>query len=266
MSGRWPLALKNLLFPVFCRECETPIVTDENIFFCPTCWERPRRVESPFCDRCGHPFAGRVGFGDSENTTCADCRQVKKHWCDRIYGATVYEGAIAEAIKLLKFNQRERLVEPLAELMREFAESYMDVDHYDVLVPVPLYRVRQRDRGFNQAERLARAIAPGFPSAVVSEGLKRARPTRVQSRMAQSKERTRNMRDAFVVLGDIDLQDRSILLVDDVVTTGATVQECARMLKAAGAGSVDTLATAVARRNQPNKKRKSRRFGRVNAA
>ena len=142
---RWGAAVRNLLFPSFCRECNAPVLTNENIYFCPTCWERPRRIESPFCDCCGRSLVGRVGFGEVRNYRCADCRKAPPHAWDRTYGAVTYEGAIAEAIKLLKFDERLRIAPPLIDELRTYVEREMPQPRYRWIVPVPLHRVRRRD-------------------------------------------------------------------------------------------------------------------------
>src|SRR5690606_17145013 len=121
------------------------------------------RVERPYCTICGQPQAGRLGFEYQENFCCAACRESPRLPQGRIYGALFYEGAIAQAIKLLKFHGKTRLAPHLAEAMMAFAFREMDRGAYHILAPVPLHRVRQRERGFNQAELLANAIAPAFP-------------------------------------------------------------------------------------------------------
>lgn len=245
MDGRWRITLKNLFFPVFCRECTAPILTEENVFFCPTCWERPPRIEPPWCERCGRPFADRVGFADTINGICGECRTQRDSWCDHIRGAAIYDGAIAGAIKLFKFQQRERLAQPLVDELLSVIDTTLYPEHYTHLMPVPLHRVRLRDRGFNQAERLTRGVASQFPNALVSELLERHRPTRVQSRIQEAGDRRANIAGAFRVKGGQRMDGASVLLIDDVVTSGATVQECARALKEVGAVRVDVLAVAL---------------------
>ena len=184
-------------------------------------------------------------MGAAENFPCAGCRDAGPRAYRRIYAAAHYEGAIAEAIKMLKFHDRRRIANALAELMAEFAEREMPYEFYDDLVPVPLHRVRIRGRGFNQAELLAVRLLPQFPNAKMSEALRRIRPTRVQSRIEDRVERVRNVAGAFAVDRDVNLEGRTILLIDDVSTTGGTVNECAAALKRAGAHEVDVLVAAA---------------------
>lgn len=244
-GGSWTLAFKNLFLPTFCLQCNRRLLTEENGYFCPACWEASERIARPFCNRCGKPYAQRLGFDAPEEFPCADCREAKETPYGRIYAAAAYDDAVAEAVKRFKFSERRRLAAPLAALMAEFADREIDTKRYTDLVPVPLHPVRLRDRGFNQAQLLAEAIGPTFPNAVLNTNLRRIRPTRVQSRIQDQAERRRNVRGAFAVDPDRNFDGRVVLLIDDVVTTGGTVAECARALKRAGAESVDVFAAAT---------------------
>lgn len=245
-ASGWTLTIKNLLLPIFCQSCGLRLLTEENGFFCPTCWEASRRIDRPFCTICGRPQIAAVGMGGGPNFPCGPCSQrAPDEPIRRMFGAAIYEDAIGDAIKLFKFQGKRRLAGPLAEVMVEFAEQEMDTDYYTKIVPVPLYRVRERERGFNQALLLARAIAPAFPNARLADGLVRTRPTRVQSRLKSAAARRKNVRGAFAVSDASALQGERVLLVDDVVTTGGTVTECARALQAAGAESVDVFTAAL---------------------
>jgi ComF family protein len=244
MAGSWTLTLKNLFLPIFCKQCGLRLMTEENGFFCPTCWERSPRIARPFCTVCGRPHEAMVGLGSLRNFPCALCRAKPPPHLRRIYGAAHYEGSIALAIRLFKFRDKRALVRPLAELMAEFAAKEMEPEQYDALVPVPLHTVRQRARGYNQSALLAEAILPVFPNAALDTSLKRIRPTRTQSRL-RGAARKGNVRGAFAVLGDT-LQGKSVLLVDDVVTTSTTVSACGQALALAGVASVDVLCAALA--------------------
>lgn len=245
MAEDWSLTFKNLLFPIFCRECGCALLTEENGFFCPACWTLPERISRPFCSVCGRPHKDRSGFGPVENFPCPDCQNSTDRGYNGIYAAAVYEGAVAEAIKLLKFHDRGVIARILAETMAEFAKKEMGCDRYDEIVPVPLHKVRLRERGFNQAALLAEGLGDVFPGASINQTLRRIRPTRTQSRIKDPAERRQNVIGAFAVDRDVDLTGRRVLLIDDVVTTGGTVSECARALTRAGATSVDILAVAV---------------------
>ena len=245
MSSPLALTTKNLLFPQFCKACGLRLLTEENGYFCPTCWELPVRIARPFCSMCGRPHAGTTGFGTEANFLCSRCREKGPQSYRRIYGAAVYEGAIAEAVKLLKFHDKPRLAKPLAEEMAAVAERELERAQYQWLVPVPLHRVRLRERGFNQSALLAEALLPCFPNAQLSTALRRIRPTRTQSTIKDVDDRLQNVRGAFAVDAAVWYAGATVLLIDDVVTSGGTVAECARVLGIAGAGGVDVLAAAL---------------------
>ena len=242
----WPLTLKNLVLPTFCQLCGLRLLTDENGFFCPTCWEASRRIDRPFCTVCGRPQVVAVGTGGGPNFPCGPCGQRKPDApIRRVVAPAIYGDAIGEAIRLFKFNGKRRLAVPLAEVMVEFAEQELDCAYYTRIVPVPLFRVRERERGFNQSTLLARAIRPAFPNAELAPALERIRPTRVQSRLKSADLRRKNVLGAFAATDGDHVRGQRVLLIDDVVTTGGTVTECARVLRGAGAETVDVFATAL---------------------
>lgn len=244
--SEWGTTFKNLFLPVFCKQCGVRLLTDENGFFCPTCWEMSPRVVRPYCTVCGRPHPAAIGYETRPNYPCAACRERKTTSFHRIYGAAVYADAVETAIKLLKFEGKRKLVEALGDLMIGFAQEEMNCENYDFLIPVPLHVVRERDRGFNQSRLLAHRIAGAFPNAHVDESLHRIRPTRVQSRLNSPAERRKNVVGAFEVQGNSVLQNATVLLIDDVVTTGGTISECAAALRNAKVRRVDVLATALA--------------------
>lgn len=246
MYEDWVLTLKNLFMPIFCKWCGRRLLTEENGYFCPSCWELSPRIRRPFCTICGQPHTAATGFGTQSNFPCAQCRESRPDHLRRIYGATYYQDSIAHAIKLFKFHDKPRLATVLAELMAEFAVAEMDCASYDYLIPVPLHNVRERDRGFNQSQYLAKEVLSVFENAEIDESLKRIRPTRIQSRLKNEKERKANIRGAFAVTGGEHLGGKTVLLLDDVVTTSGTASECARALKRVGVEHVDVLAVALA--------------------
>ena len=243
----WKLTLKNLLFPIFCKQCGLRLLTDENGFFCATCWELPERIERPFCSTCGRPHPQRVGMGEVDHYPCAECNSRTDDIPYRhVFGATAYEGAAAEAVKLLKFHERRWIVRIMCEELERVIEAELIPERYTLLTPVPLHRVRLRHRGFNQAMLLAEGIAEQFPKAEVSTALQRIRPTQVQSQLNDPKARKNNVKGAFAVDREVDLTGHQVLLIDDVVTSGGTALECAKALQRAGAESVDVLSFALA--------------------
>lgn len=242
----WFLAFKNLFLPIYCFECGARLLTEENGYFCPACWEASPRIRRPYCSLCGKPHEAMVGLGAPHNFPCSDCRAQPNKKVRRIYGAAVYDGAVGHAVRLLKFYGKRRLAQALVEELNDWIAREMDPAQYDLLVPVPLYPVRERDRGFNQSTLLAEGILPQFPHARLDSSLRRIRPTRTQSSLKGRKRRD-NVRGAFAVLGDACIGKR-ILLIDDVVTSAGTVSECAAALLRGQALTVDVLCVALATR------------------
>ena len=136
-----------------------------------------------------------------------------------------------------------RFLGPLGDVMIDFAQAELPCTEYDLIIPVPLHKVRLRSRGFNQSSLLAQHIVGAFPNARFDEALQRIRPTRTQSKL-KGKARISNVRGAFALIGD-DIAGKRVLLIDDVVTSGGTVTECARALHRGKAAHVDVLTAAL---------------------
>lgn len=231
----WALALKNWLLPTYCRRCGDRLLTEDNGFFCPHCWTGAHWIEPPLCDRCGRPHYEMIGLGFAPDYyPCAACRETPSRYIDRVFGAGVYADVISDAVKLLKFGRRVKLAETMGQAMAATLNRDGPGLAPDVVVPVPLYRTRYRERGFNQSALLAEMLARrmGYPTPDTG-GLTRIRPTRAQSSIKDPAQRRENIRGAFAVVDD-RFRGRNVLLVDDVMTTGGTVEECARVLKRAG--------------------------------
>ena len=149
-----------------------------------------------------------------------------------------------DAILRLKYGQKRRLAPPLGDFLAEFLARQEDFPRRaDAIVPVPLHPSRLRERGFNQSELLALRIVPGLEMPIRTDWLRRIRRTRPQVEL-DADQRAANVRDAFAVPNGVDLDGTTIILLDDVLTTGHTVQECARALANSGAKAVHVVAVA----------------------
>jgi len=231
----WVLALKNWLLPIYCKRCGDRLLTEENGFFCASCWAGAPWIEPPLCDRCGRPHFEMVGLGYApEYYPCADCRERPSPYLDRVFASAVYDEVASDAVKLLKFGRRVKLAAVMGSAMAGTLRRDSAGLRPDEIVPVPLYRTRYRERGFNQSALLAETVAAecGFGPPDMT-GLARIRPTRAQSGIRDPRERRDNVRGAFAVADD-RFRGKAVLLVDDVMTTGGTLEECARVLKRAG--------------------------------
>ncbi|HEX4137694.1 MAG TPA: ComF family protein [Bryobacteraceae bacterium] len=189
-----------------------------------------------FCALCNTPFINAWPL--DEQGVCAVCRSGLRGY-DSAASFGMYEGSLRSLIHLLKYSGMKPLARPLAEyLMRAIPAD----EHFDALIPVPLHWRRQWSRGFNQAELLARYVAKqrGIP---VWNVLRRRRATDTQAGLANAGRR-RNVAGAFKVRANARLAGKRILLIDDVMTTGATASACAAALKRGGAGFVSLLTLA----------------------
>jgi ComF family protein len=197
-----------------------------------------------FCSCCNTPFAN--DFPLDEYGVCVACRSGLRGF-DRAASFGFYEGTLRTLIHLFKYSGMKPLAQPLARHL----EKALSVDErYDAVVPVPLHWRKQWERGFNQSELLARHVAKrrGVPLMLA---LRRKRPTAVQASLAVAGRR-RNVAGAFLARSGADLAGKRILLIDDVMTTGATAGACATALKRGGAKSVSLLTLArVDRRWRP---------------
>jgi len=210
-----------------------------NPYFCAECWSAMPRLSQPWCPRCGLPFVSPVALRHSPTHLCAACREREPPF-DQARSAVAYEGVAASAIHVMKYQRRRLLARPLGELLLPLAEALGPVDG---VVPVPLHAERLREREFNQALALARIVCreTGWPLRWAL--LERIRPTRAQVGL-DAVERRRNLRRAFRLRAREEAQGARLLVVDDVMTTGSTVHECARVLKRAGAETVQVLTVA----------------------
>lgn len=225
----------DFLFPPFCVVCRAPLFENE-LTICDSCYLRIRPVPSPYCQICGRPMR-RAGL-------CRACEGQGKPYVRR-RAVGIYESVLTEAIKALKYRGRLSVAMRLGKMMSRLALTDTDMSSVDVIVPVPLHRVRQRERGYNQALLLSEEISREMSLPVLAGSLVRTRFTKQQTRLAR-KERRRNVAGVFKVLDPDSVRDKQILLIDDVTTTGATLEECARALLDAGAAGVYCLTTAIA--------------------
>lgn len=241
----WLLAWKNILLPSYCIHCDSRLITEENPFYCPACWETLPRIERPFCPLCGVPHPIAIGFGTRSNFPCEKCRTHPNPYIDSICSPVLYKGIARDALITFKFKKKKFMADPLGALLREWIQMEMAEEHFDLIIPVPLHPFRLKRRGFNQSLLLAEQIINAFQGALLSQTLIRVRPTLTQT-LLTVQERRKNIRNAFNVQNPDEVKGKKILLIDDIVTTSATVTECARVLKKNGATSVHVLSVARA--------------------
>lgn len=227
--------LLDLFFPLppVCAGCGGPLGHGERLL-CESCRRGIALVTEPTCAHCGRPL--------THSGLCARCRQSERAFA-RAWPAALYRGPLRNCLHRLKYGRETRLVPFLAGLVLERLGVVSGLPAAPLVVPVPLDPERLRERGFNQAELLARFIARERGWALAAAALRRTRATRPQSDLTAA-EREANVAGAFAA--GKEARDKEILLVDDIYTTGATAEAAACALLAAGARAVYVTTVAVA--------------------
>lgn len=242
MWQEWATVALDLLFPPLCPLCRARLDEGRRDPVCLGCWERFERLTPPYCRVCGRPLGSFERGGPPEGSPCEPCRRRPPAFA-YARAATVFGDTVRQAVHALKFQGRSALSRPLGDLMADVGSGMVSVGAVDCLVPVPLHRSRQRERGYNQSLLLACRIAGRWGVPVERRAIRRERATRAQTDLDADGRRA-NVRGAFAVRRVEAVRGRHVLLIDDVFTTGATVGECARVLRDADAAAVGVLTLA----------------------
>jgi ComF family protein len=216
----------DFVFPPLCASCRAPVSEAHNL--CASCWNRIAFLSEPMCTVCGFPFE----FDAGQNTLCAACRQSPPAF-DNARALMRYDEASRDPILALKRADRLDLVPAFARWLARSGSGFLD--EADLIVPVPLHPRRLWRRRYNQSALIAHALGKLAKKPVGCLLLVRTRPTPSQGEMPSARARRRNVLGAFRVLRyrAAAVQGKTVLLVDDVFTTGATIDACARALRRA---------------------------------
>ena len=243
-------ALVSVFFPAGCRLCERVLVHASTVPICEECLGSFAALGGAVCETCGQPLAAWSlgGVRDeraTESLVCPEC-QTREYGFDWARSYALYKAGLVRAIVLLKFERVEPLGRWFAGRLAELARK--EGLAADIVVPVPLHRQRERERGYNQADLIAKPLAGklGLPYRAVL--LVRTKP-RPDKHVLSLEERWDSVRGAFATRPGTKVDNLRVLLVDDVMTTGATLDACARALRGAGAKSVIGLTVARAARH-----------------
>ena len=231
-------AAVSLFYPPLCAVCSVDV--DPSEYLCDSCREKAPRIAPPFCDKCSEPFSGAV----TERFTCANCSHRDLDF-DSAVAVYRSRGIVQKLIHEFKYGHQHHLCYPLAEWLGETLEDpRLSGRRFDLMIAVPLHPARERERGFNQAHLLAERLSERSTIPLLPV-LERIRYTTTQTAYDRA-ERMENLRDAFRLRKKMDVRQLRVLLIDDVLTTGSTLSECARVLKSAGALSVHAATAARA--------------------
>ncbi|MBI4026802.1 MAG: ComF family protein [Verrucomicrobia bacterium] len=228
----------DLLYPRQCQMCGGTLRCVAFSFLCDDCFADAPRLEPPYCSICAMPFHGIIG----PDFRCPNCGQIRLHF-DRAMAVMRFQGVVRRAIHSLKYGHQGYWARVLQSWLLEGVDPLLNRSEADVVLPVPLHPVRERERGFNQAWFLADALARSWKIPAHRRVLTRVRQTETQTHLDRE-ERMANLRGAFAVRRPAVVAGRRVLLMDDVLTTGSTASECARILREAGARSVLVLTLA----------------------
>ncbi|HMJ07169.1 MAG TPA: ComF family protein [Chthoniobacterales bacterium] len=223
-------ALVSLFYPPLCTVCSAPI--DFAAYLCESCAAKAQRIKPPFCAICSEPFDGAI----TDIFSCANCEHRVLHF-EAAVAACRSRGVVRQILHEFKYRRQTYLRHPIADwLVETLADPRLEGRRFDCVIPVPLHPARKRERGFNQAELLAEILSAraGLP---MQNALERIRYTTTQTAFDRA-ERMENLHNAFRLRKKADVRGWRVLLIDDVLTTGSTLSECARVLKAGGAVSV----------------------------
>lgn len=221
-----------LFYPNVCALCREEEARAEDGFVGAKCREEVRLIQPPFCRRCGLPFEGDL----TASFECSNCRDLDLDFSSA-RAAAVAKTVVLEAIHRYKYSRALWFENFLAGLLLAEAAPVLRGQGWDFIVPVPLHPLKQREREFNQAERLGAHLSRATGIPLNAHLLSRVKATATQT-LLKREERATNMRGAFAARPGAKLNHQKFVLVDDVLTTGATTNDCARALRQAGAQDV----------------------------
>ncbi len=234
------LSLIELLFPSTCLACRCPLPPGTMPMFCPECLGQIEFITGPLCTGCGRQFPKAAG-GEH---FCGLCLTGQYHF-DRARAVAIYTEPFSQVIHHFKYQGKRHGLASFRAMLEMAPEPILSAPP-DLILPVPLHDRKLRQRGFNQAVLLARAFFPKNKRLIKTNLLFREINTEPQTSLS-GKARRRNLKNAFALREPEQVRGKIIVLVDDVFTTGTTVNECARVLKKAGAGRVEVLTLARVR-------------------
>jgi ComF family protein len=236
----------DFVLPPLCSLCNRRLKDNEKLV-CTDCLHRIRIISPPFCELCGKPVKS---FNEKVCHRCA----ISPHKCSKIRAIGPYDGNLKNEpytanlkhlIYLFKYSKKPALAKLLGKLMADTLKNDKTFEIPQVVVPVPLHKSRERERGYNQAKLLAEIVSSELNLPLITDALVRIRATQSQTKLS-AKERKENVKGAFKVNLKDSIKGKKILLVDDVFTTGATLDECATELLESGALDVSAVTCASA--------------------
>ncbi|MFI3241855.1 MAG: ComF family protein [Alphaproteobacteria bacterium] len=227
--------LINFLLPSHCIICNKVLDSDAQI--CPDCFNKLNFISKPYCKKCGHPF-----LDGQDGEFCGFCIKNKKDVLNISRSVSVYDEVSKKMIIDFKFFDKTQNIKVFGKWLK-IAGADIFANNIDVIIPVPLHFFRLLKRKYNQAGLLAKEIGKIENVLVDYTSLKKKKYTKPQTKFSL-KVRQHNVKNSFIIKDCQNIKDKKVLLIDDVMTTGSTLRECARVLLKAGAKEVNVLTLA----------------------
>lgn len=238
--------LVDWLYPPRCRACGGRIQGRDAEYFCSSCWPQIQLVSHPICTICGRPFPNASGDDHSCGVCLTRAPQFARARAWACYPREEFEEhPLRQVVQRFKYGRKVALGKPLGRLLASGCREFLGERCFDSIIPVPLHPKRLRWRGFNQSLLLARQVARAYDMPMDPFMLRRIKETAPQTQLSEE-ERRKNVRGAFALNPRKSAKGMRLLVIDDVYTSGATVNECSRTLKRAGAKEVSVLTFARA--------------------
>lgn len=227
----------NIISPPRCMSCNSRMPVKSKAVFCYDCSKEYKLNKGKVCQRCSKPILKNA------DTTCRECKSTKIYYLKNV-SRYLYKGCIKNAVQNMKFKRRMWISYEFGKaLCKTVAEEYHGIS-FDMILYVPMTPLGEWERGFNQSREIASVISEELGIPIKDKILYKKPGTKTQSGLNR-KERIENIKNAFIVRNSKLLTDKTVLLIDDVFTTGSTVNECARMLKRNGALAIYTATVAT---------------------
>jgi ComF family protein len=228
--------LLDLVFQANCKSCGNKMKSDRKVCFCNDCWKAIKTIREPFCIYCGKQLI------IPEEHFCAICTKRRLSYIDN-RSAGIYEGTLKEALHQFKYKGKKSLGKALGDFLSDYIKERGGLDDIDLIIPVPISESKREKREYNQSEILAMLVGQRFDLPVLKDVLFRTKDTVAQFGLRRE-ERFNNVRGVFEVLCSEKIKWASVLLIDDLLTTGATADECSKALLEAGASQIRVFTLA----------------------
>ena len=227
-----------VLYPAQCRHCGENLDPSDGHYICKSCWQEVEFIKRPYCETCGQPLNPLAALPD-RISSCDECPE--NPWFRKARSMAVYYSdpavrtisVVGEAIRLLKYHGKTVMAKPLADMMIKAIPVFFGMEDYDYIVPVPIHKRKRRERGYNQMELIGRRLSSATGIPLKTRSFIKVVNTRSQVNLSRE-ERLGEVKDVFDIPDPSRIAGKRILLVDDVLTTGATVNESAKTLTKKG--------------------------------